>query len=229
MTIDWLLYWGGAVARLWLICILFAALQVGVASAQGVKTFEGCVDSRGQPVRSILDESLGVAFETRVEGGRAVIRYNPGLLPQLPASTRLFLFSHECARINLGMAPEAPRTLADARRADCWALTTLLRSSLLRPDDIAPLQASLSFTLEEWALLPAPPRGFDLPNCYRESTARPSLLYPAPSQDDWNACARRCADALLACQRRLCGGGACEPCIPAYRDCVAECELRFPR
>ena len=215
--------------RFCLVFAAFAALLIGSASAQGVMTFDGCVDSRGQPVRSILDESLAVTFETRVEDGRAVIRYNPALLPQLPAPTRLFLFSHECARLNLGMAPQAPRTLADARRADCWALTTLLRSALLRPDDVAPLQASLSFTLEEWAVLPAPPRGFDLPACHRESASRPSLLHPAPSQDDWNACTRRCGDTLLACQRRVCGGGECEPCMPAYRACVADCELRFPR
>lgn len=216
-------------ARLWPLFVLFLALQAGPASAQGMMTFDGCVDARGQSVPSLLDESLGVAFDTRVEDARAVIRYNPAVLPQLPAPTRLFLFSHECARLNLGMAPDAARTLAEARRADCWALTTLLRSGLLHPDDIGPLQASLSFTLDEWAVLPAPPRGFDLQACYREGAARPSLLHPAPSQDDWNACTRRCGDTLLACQRRLCGGGECDPCMPAYRDCVAECELRFPR
>lgn len=215
--------------RLLHVLVLFLALQAGATSAQGVMTFDGCVDSRGQQVRSILDETLDVTFDTRLEDGRAVIRYNPAVLPRLGAQTRMFLFAYECARLNLGMAPEAPRMLADARRADCWAVTTLLRAGHLSQSDIETVQDQLSFSLDEWMLVPEPPRGFDLQACYRESAARPSLLHPAASQNDWNTCTRRCGDTLFACQRRVCGGGECDPCMPAYRECVAECEFRFPR
>jgi len=215
--------------RFLLCCLVFILVHPLAAYAQEQITFDGCVDRRGGAVRAVLDTSLVPTFETRVENGHPVIRYNPDALPRMQAPTRLFFFAHECARINLGFAPVAARMLADARRADCWGLVTLLRSGLIDERTVETIQADLSFSVDEWSLLPGPPRGFDLPACLHEQARRPSLLHPAPSQDNWNTCARTCGDALLVCQQRVCAGPTCEACVLTYERCVAGCDLRFPR
>lgn len=209
-----------------LACIMTLPFAV---SAQEQITFDGCIDPAGGAVRAVLDPSLVTSFETRMEGGRPVIRYNPDALPRMQTPTRLFFFAHECARINLGYAPVAARMLVDARRADCWGLVTLLRSGLIDERSVATIQSDLSFSVDEWSLLPGPPRGFDLPACVQAHAARPSLLHPTPGQDDWNTCARSCGDALLVCQKRVCAGPACEPCVRTYDQCVAACDSRFSR
>lgn len=212
--------------------VLFACLGwglSGVASAQVQTTYGGCTDASGNAVQSILDPGLDATFATRVEGGRAVIRYNPDVLPRLQPLTRLFLYASECARLNLGMPPVGPRVPDEARRADCWGLTTLVRSRLVGEDDIAAIQADLTFLQDEWRRVPGPVRGFDLPACHVASAARPSLASPPPGQDDWNTCTRTCGDALYACQKGECRGPACEPCMARYESCVSLCEFRFSR
>lgn len=201
----------------------------GSVPARAQTTYDGCVDAAGHAVRSILDPGLDAMFATRVEEGRAVIRYNPDALPRVQPLTRLFLYASECARLNLGMPPEGPRTDRDARRADCWGLTTLVRSGLVEEADIVSIQADLTFLGEEWRRVPGPIRGFDLPACHREAAGRPSLASPPPGQDDWNTCTRTCGDTLFACQRQMCRGPECEPCMARYEACVSLCEFRFTR
>ncbi len=208
---------------------LLAGLLSGSAAAQVQMTFDGCVDASGRAVPSVLDPGLNATFATGVEGGRAVIRYNPDALPRLQPLTRLFLYSSECARLNLGMPPVGPRDVSDARTADCWGLVTLLRSNLVQASDIEMIQSDLRFVGEEWLQVPGPIRTFDLPACYREHATRPSLAAPAPGQDDWNTCARACGDTLLACQKRVCRGPECESCVANYEACVRQCDSRFPR
>lgn len=215
--------------------VLFVCLCVmavaGVAHAQVRMTFDGCLDSNGVQVPSMLDDTLARTFDTRIEGGRPVIRYNPDLLPDMAPKVRLFFYAHECARVNLGMAPDAPRMLADAREADCWGLVTLIRSGLLDDRDVPAMLPDMRFAIEDWSLLPGPPRGFEwyLPACLREYADRPSLVHPPSGQDDWNTCARGCADTLYQCQQRTCRGPACEPCVQTYEQCVTTCSARFPR
>lgn len=201
----------------------------GSVPAQVQTTYDGCVDASGNAVRSILDPGLDATFATRVEEGRAVIRYNPDVLPRIQPLTRLFLYASECARLNLGMAPAGPRADVDARRADCWGLTTLVRSGLVGEADIASIQSDLNFLGEEWRRIPGPVRSFDLPACYREIVDRPSLASPSAGQDDWNTCTRACGDTLFACQKNVCRGPACEPCVARYEACVSLCEFRFRR
>lgn len=204
----------------------------GSASAQVRTVFDGCTDQRGASVRSIADPSLTRSFVTRIEAGAPVIRYNSAVLPRLRERARLFFYAHECARFELGLPAEAPRTVGDAWRADCRALETLGRSGLVRSVDIAALQGELLLTDDEWNLVPGPQREIDLPSCLRGGLPRPpsvSASLPAADQKRWNACVHACADTLLACQTRLCGDRDCPRCMPDHDSCVAACELPAAR
>jgi hypothetical protein len=217
--------------RLVLLCIILLTCMWGSAAAQMRTVFDGCVDARGIAVRSIEDPSLEVAFATRIEQGAPVIRYNAAQPPGVPEAVRLFFYAHECARLELELAPDALRTVGDAWRADCRALDSLLYSALIRPSDVARLQAGLD-ALSDAARdrLPGPPRDIDLPACSRAGTARPLLLPAARAagQDRWNACVHACADRLLACQRSTCGNLECPSCMPAHEVCVAACDNMQP-
>jgi hypothetical protein len=206
-----------------LVLLLVAVLPaLGTALAQERITYHGCVDALGRAVEAVEDATLPATFATRVEGGRAVIRYNPQALPDLQPATRMFLFGHECARLNLGIAPEAPRSHDDARRADCWGLTTLLRSRVLGVSDVAVIHADLQRSEDAWRWLPGPMRRVDLHACHREASGLQWAL-PTVPQEVANACTRACADALLACQR-ACRGPACEPCVVRYAQCARSCD-----
>jgi hypothetical protein len=172
-------------------------------------------------VASILDTTLADVVASRSEGGRPVIRYNPAVLPRLRPASRLFLYAHECARLNLGLPTAGERSLASARRADCWALASLARSGLVKgAAEVAAIQADLAFTAEEWLRLPGPPRRFDLAACRAPAPA--ALCERGPQ---WDACVRQCAAPLLGCER---GGPAAAACGAAYERCTAACEARFP-
>lgn len=203
--------------------LLFTAAQAG---AQSRMVFDGCVDARGAAVRSVPDPALAVAFTTRVEHGANVIRYNATVPPGLSERARLFFYAHECARLGLGLAADALRTVGDAWRADCRALDTLTRSGLVRPQDLAVLQADLALPDAMWDALPGPQREIDLAACARAAPSRGLALPPrgAAEQSRWNACVHACGDVLLQCQRRTCGGLDCPACLPANDACVAACD-----
>lgn len=216
--------------RLLLLLVCCVMVPAGSAVAQVQTTYHGCVDASGRAVESILDPALTMSFETRIENGRAVIRYNPDVLPRLQPATRMFLFGHECARLNLGIAADAPRSADAARRADCRGLTTLMRSQLLGVADFAVILADLQLSADEWQQVPGPARRVDLFACYRDATSGFSGRAASVAADEqWNACTRGCADTLLACQQRVCRGPACEPCVARYEQCVRSCDERFPR
>ncbi|MBR0565034.1 hypothetical protein J5J83_02745 [Azoarcus sp. L1K30] len=199
-----------------------AALLCGTSQAQEQTLYGGCVDAAGHPVEAIPDASLPLAITTRVENGNTVIRYNHAMMPRLDDKARLFLYAHECSRLNLGESPVA-RSQAGARKADCWASATLLRTGLITIDDLEPLQNALAFSADEWRLLPGPIRRIDLRSCPRHLS--PSIHAPRPDQDDWNTCTRRCADASLACLHSA-GSSACDV---SYGRCTAQCDASFPR
>lgn len=184
--------------------------------------YGGCVDASGTPVAAHIAPDQAVAIRSASEGGGAVIRYNPAVLPKLGEAGHLFLFAHECARLNLGMPPSGPRSRDDSRRADCWAGSSLLQSGLMSLDGLGALQARFSgLSADEWSLLPGPPRRIDLLSCPRHLS--PSLSAPAFGQEAWNACARRCGDALYACQH---GHDASRntQCETRHEACMAGCE-----
>ena len=200
-------------------------LGIGAVSAQARLVFDGCVDARGAAVRSVADPALQKAFETRVENGGTVIRYNPTVPADLPDHVRLFFYAHECARLELGQEAEALRNVGDAWRADCRALDTILGSGLMSKQYVARLQEDLMLTEAEWEAMPGPKREIDLPSCARgDSWQRIHIpAQPSPARESWNACVHKCGDTLLQCQRRTCNSLDCPGCMPANQACVAAC------
>lgn len=200
-------------------------LLVGPAAAQVRLVFDGCTDARGNAVRSVADPLLDKAFETRLEDGQAVIRYNAAVPAGLPDHVRLFFYAHECARLELEQEAGALRTVGDAWRADCRALDTILRSELMSPRYVARLQDDLMLTEAEWDAMPGPAREIDLPSCARGEPTRDLRIpaRPSPERDSWNACVHKCGDTLLQCQRRTCNNLDCPACMPANEACVAAC------
>lgn len=208
------------IASLW--C---SVLCSGASQAQEQTFYSGCVDAQGAPVTALADPTLAVAIDTRIEHGRAVIRYNHGAAPTLGEHGQLFLFAHECARLNLGMAPTGARTHDDARRADCWAADMLVRAQLIRPAALAALQPAFAAGNADWSKLPGPVRRIDLLSCPRHLS--PSLQVPALGQDAWNACARDCGDRLYACQRTARAPDDSD-CAATHSRCMARCDDHAP-
>ena len=71
-------------------------------SAQ-VIMFGGCVDARGIPMASILDNSINDVAIARLDKlGRPIIHYNTAVLGSFSPETRLFWYAHEggCIPLN---------------------------------------------------------------------------------------------------------------------------------
>jgi hypothetical protein len=190
--------------------LIAAAVLPALAGAQDL-TFRGCTDAAGRAVESRFDEAAPQLVSTVREKGRAVIVYNPRALPDISDAARAFLYAHECARHNLGLAREA-RSPENARAADCWGLSTLQRSGLLRESgDVIALQSELVFTPAQWQRIPGPARGFELSQCPQRA------MRMAPSDPAWNQCVHACGDRLFRCGR----SGAC---LAEYDRCEAGCK-----
>lgn len=205
-----------------LFAFLAALLCSGIALSEESPIFESCTDARGQRILVQTDTTQTVLVRTDLAGPRPVIRYNPETLPDLPIKVRLFFYAHQCARTGLGSATD---TVADARRADCIGLNTLLDSGPLRYGALPALQAGLEFSDDEWRLLPGPRRSFDLSQCPRETRGRlrlPPGDAPSASQSEWDTCLRQCADSLWTCQK-ACGGKGCASCQEGYERCRGGC------
>lgn len=204
-------------------CLCLAlALSLPAHAVQPVSmTFDGCVDEHGAQVAARPAPAQAAFVETRLVDGRAELHYNPDALPGRKELTRLFLFAQACARHNLGIAG-GTISPDEARRADCWGLTTLLRSRLVGDEQgVAAIQADLDLGADEWTRLPGPPRRFELASCYREALRLPSAAAPGASQVELNACLHGCGDRLFHCQGgALSAGGSC---MHAFDTCSAAC------
>ena len=78
------------------ICIM----SVVTGASAKVITFDGCVDARGIPVASILDNSINDVAIARLDNlGRPIIQYNTAVLGSFCPETRLFWYAHEGGRI----------------------------------------------------------------------------------------------------------------------------------
>lgn len=215
----------GRTCRWLMLCIAMLATH---AFGGEQTTYHGCVDGRGARVEAVLDESLATTFESRIEEGRAIIRYNPAILPRLKAESRLLLYAHQCAQLSLGARAGGTPAIETAHKADCLGLETLLRSGLIAASDVDDIQSDLRFSATEWAAVPGPPREFDLPACHRELAGRPSLASPSAGQASWNTCTHACGEVLRSCQARTCNESGCEPCVGIYDKCVRGCDQRRP-
>ena len=209
--------------RLAALLALCLSLLVPHAYAETVE-LDSCFDAAGKAIPGQLDTALPVLVRAGMQVGRRVIRYNPDLLPEVSAGAKQFFFAHECARAAMGARPGSQATLAQARRADCVALSTLRSSGLLGgPNAVPALQAELVFSDEDWSRLPGPRRSFDLPACPAQAGIRlPLAMPPSDGQMEWNSCVRTCGDQLLRCQHK----GASEGCQGGYDRCEAACKGR---
>lgn len=190
-------------------------LLAGSAAAESVTTFESCIDAGGRTLPAVEDASLTKIVATSQDKDGVVIRYNASLLPRLKPATRLFFFAHECARHALGDGHRAAMSVARSQQADCLGLATMLEGGFLKREDIPELQADLSFSESEWALLPGLPRNFDLAACRSPGVVKlPVDAPPSGESAAWGACVRKCAAPLLTCGNR---------CMEDYNQCVAGC------
>lgn len=207
---------------IWVVGMVLALLAGGARAADaGEPIYGGCVDAQGAAVPALSDDQLPAVIATGIEAGRAVIRYNPAVLPRLLPVTRSFLFAQACARINLGYSALGELDAGQARRADCTAADSLRRSGLLTAGAQPALEADLNLADDEWAWVPGPRRSFALGTCPAGS-GRGLYGAPAVGQPGWNACVRACAAPLYRCQAR-CAAGSCADCESAYARCIAGC------
>ena len=190
--------------------IFFLPFLAGVAEPL---IFDSCLDARGQAVAAVADS----------EQGQPLLRYNPDILPRLDNPTRLFFYAHQCAR--LGLPADQAASAASALQANCLGLGALLDGKLLPRADVPALQAALNFSDAEWALLPGPPRSFDLasrPVSDRGVLRLPVAGAPSPQQTAWNNCTRACGDRLWQC-RKQCGHADCASCQGSFNECRSAC------
>lgn len=201
--------------------VLFIS-ALSVAAEAGDVVFESCVDSRGRLLKAISDTQQAMLVRAVVETEEASIRYNPERLSRLSPQARLFLYAQECARV--GDAAGSP-SLESARLADCKGVSALLASGAVKRKDLPALQAELSFTAEEWALLTGPQRTFELGSCLerRGNVLTIPRTAPTAQQAGRNDCVRACGDRLWSCQKQSCSGADCPSCWRAYDTCQAAC------
>ena len=184
--------------------------------------FDSCLDAQGRTVPAVADSEQPMLVRSASAQGRPQLRYNPEVLPGLDAASRLFFYAQQCARS--GLAAQAdPAT--SVRQADCLGLGALLASQLIRRDEVPALQAALVFTDAEWALLPGPPRSFDLTSCQvseRGVLRLPVAGTPSPQQTARNQCTHACGDQLWHCQKQ-CGHAGCASCLDSFNQCRSAC------
>lgn len=210
----------GETMRRWVLlgAVLAQLCAGGGAHAQEQVSYYGCTDTEGRTVAAVSDPGLDRVVASRP--GVREIRYNESVLLRLLPEARLFLFARECARHNLGQPLDGVPSAADARRADCHGLQSLLRSGLIDAARIDALERELQFSADEWERIPGPPRTFALRACVAENAAHRLLTRPTPAQPEWNACVRGCGERLRACVPRTAA------CDDAYERCVALCDFR---
>lgn len=207
--------------RIAIILAVAAAPQLAMAQQTTSLVFEGCVDARGAAVPAVAAPQQPAFVEARSTASGVELHYNAEALPGRKDLTRAFLFAQACARQNLGLGASG-LGVADARKADCWGLATLMRSGLV-PNEaaVAAIQGDLDLSADEWARLPGPPRSFNLAACYTEAIRLPSSAPPGRHQQDLNACLHACGDRLFRCQ----GGAlsAAGACMNQFETCEAAC------
>ena len=113
----------------------------------------------GRLLKAVSDPAQPILVRTAIDAEGPAIHYHPDLLPRLSPVARLFFYAHECARVGLG-DPAEGRSIERVRLADCKAVDALLASGAVARRALPALQAELSFSEKEWALLPGPPRNF---------------------------------------------------------------------
>ena len=212
---------GFVLRRPWVAVICF--LPFLTAAAEPL-IFDSCLDAQGRTVTAVADSEQAMLVRSDSQQGQPLIRYNPDVLPRLGSPSRLFFYAHQCAR--LGFSAGDPENAIDiARQADCLGLGALLGGKLLQREDVPALQAALTFSDAEWALLPGPPRRFDLASCRVTGSGvlqLPLARQPSVRQAAWNNCIHACGDKLWICQKH-CAHADCGNCLSAFGLCKSGC------
>jgi hypothetical protein len=208
-------------------CTLLSACALLFFSAASARaqTIEGCVDAAGAPVASVEDDALPRVAQAALEGGRPVLRYNPGALPNLSPAARTFFYAHECARISFGLPLTAEPTLESARRADCQAVAILRESKILVGDQsLGQLESEMRFSDAEWKSIPGPRRDIRLGDCVTRGVLRlPAATPPSEARLRHDRCVQTCGDRLWQCQN-ACRQPGCRPaCEASFGRCESAC------
>lgn len=128
-------------------CFLILAFSLCASSAINgqVVTYEGCIDARGVPVASILDNSIGdIAIASLMPNGVPVIRYSQFRLNWLSPQTRLWAYGHECGHHALGHTIGTTHASQVEQAADCYGIRKLVGAGLLEDSDITAIQQDLA-------------------------------------------------------------------------------------
>ena len=155
------------------------AIVLGVSNhGHAQVTYDGCIDSRGNSVASILDYSINDVAIARLEYNYPVIRYNPRVLSQMSEATSRFFYIHECAHHVLRHTIEMP-SLQNERDADCWAISTMDSELELSLEELRAIQNDIARQGRgDWTHLPGPYRAIDIESCLGST---PEFQTEAPS------------------------------------------------
>lgn len=146
--------------------IYISVFSIIPLSAFGQITYDGCVDYRGVPVASIVNNGLpDVAMATYAQNGAPVILYNPSALAWLSHPTRLFFYAHECAHHVLAHGVRG-HPLAREQEADCWGIRQLVSMGMLDNQGVFAVQNDMARVGRgDWTHLPGVPRAINLAAC----------------------------------------------------------------
>ncbi len=194
---------------------VFTLLLLLANSSIAQVTFDGCVDFRGVPVASIMNDSVqDVAMATYAPNGVPIVVYNPYIVNWLSPPTRLFFYAHECAHHVLAHGVRG-HPLTREQEADCWGIQQLVSRGLLNDSDISAIQHDIArFGRGDWSHLPGPVRAINLRICLGDSTQGDGEI------DSWDACYDRCQSSEERCTSRCPDG-------PLWDSCYDRCQNRF--
>ncbi len=164
-----------------LLCLL--AVFLGASNyGHAQVTYDGCHDSHGVAVASVLDYSINDVAIARLEYNFPVIRYNPRVLAQMSQPTRRFFYVHECAHHALQHTVQAP-SLQNEREAVCWAIRTMQSDLGLSQQDLRAIQNDIARQGRgDWTHLPGPYRAVDIESCLGSTPVDTQAGFP-PGHD----------------------------------------------
>lgn len=149
-------------------------------SAVAQVTYEGCIDFRGMPVASVMDNSINDVAVAHISNGQPLIRYSTQVLAMLSAPTRRFFYVHECAHHALAHTAAAP-SLQNERQADCWAARTMRSQLGFSNSDLQAVSADIARVgRADWTHLPGPYRVIDINACFNVVDGSSNRHVPPP-------------------------------------------------
>ena len=188
-------------------CLLFVFLLFPAMSTNAQVTYEGCIDFRGQPVASKLDNSINDVAIALIENDHAVIRYNTIVLAELSVPTMRFFYMHECAHHALGHTVTSI-SLQNENAADCWAINTMKDTLGLSINELHAIQRDISVRgRADWTHLPGPRRAINIDSCLARETLFPGIPKGFPSGHGMQQCSCSGFNPAHIVPEQLCQSG----------------------